>query len=308
MKNTLVLFFFTALLLEACITPYRTVTYMVATRPVYTISPAPQKILLINSCDICAKKFRENKEQLFVSITDDLLDSAAKRIAQKTGISTQPLYGFTNITGNTDSLLTALLLEKNATHAIVISAFDVYFSQTHVEVTKDPNSKSKSRQAFYDIVSDIHFRFYNRDSLIKTMELLTARYHSSRSVASGLLSVGPNVVVQEKDARSISLDNLQQYLNYFFPGQKPRTRTFLGEKGFENMLAAIDKKDYETALLEARLLSTNASKNKAALACYDCAILYEMKGETARALDYLHMALNNYPLQPAYAMLKELEP
>lgn len=308
MKNMLLLYFFTALLQQACITPYRTVTYMVSTQPVYTISPAPQKILLINSCDFCQKKFRENKEALFISITDDLLDSAAKRIQAKTGINTEPLYGFTNTTGNTDSMVRALLIQKNATHAIVISAFDVYFSQTHVEVTKDTYSKSKNRQAFYDIVSDIHFRFYNSDSLIKTMELLAARFHSSRSVASGLLAAGPNIVVQENDARSISLYNLQQYLNYYFPGQKPKTRTFLGEKGFENMLAAIDKKEYETALLEAKLLTTSTSKNKAAFACYNCAILYEMKGQIAYALDYLRLALTHYPLNPAWEMLKELEP
>ena len=294
-------------LLAGCASPYRVITYMVPTKPVYTISPAPQKIAVLNNCDICKKKFRENKEALFISITDDLIDSASKRIHATTGITTEPVFGFTNTAGNMDSAVHILLAQKNATHAIVITAFDVYFSQTHVEVTKDENSKTKSRRAFYDIVSDIHFSFYNSDSVVKKMELLMSRYHSSRSVASGLLSVGPNVVVQENDARSISLDNLQQYLNNYFPGQKSRTRTFLADKGFENMIAAIDNKDYETALLEAKILSTTFTKNKAALACYDCAILYEMKGDTAHALDYLHMALKNYPLQPAFTMLNELE-
>ncbi|MFN8253635.1 MAG: tetratricopeptide repeat protein [Ferruginibacter sp.] len=297
------------LLMQGCFPPSRVLTYMVSTRPVYTLQPVPQKIIFLNSYDIHAKKFRENKEAMFISLADNLLDSAAKRVHQKTGIATEPVFGFTNLTGNADSLIRLLLLQKNATHAIVINSLDVYFSQTHVEVTKDPSLSSKKREAFYDIISDIRFSLYNNDSMIKKIDMLTARYHSSRTVISGLLAAGPNIVVNEKDALSICSDNLQDYLNYYFAGQKSRTRTLLTyDKGFESMIAAVDRMDYDAALAAAKQLTAVPDRYKAAVACYNCAIFYEMRSQIPEALDYLRLALKNYPLQPAIEMKKELEP
>ncbi len=297
------------LLLAGCFPPSRIVTYMVPTKPVYILTPVPQKLIFVNCYDVKGKKFRENKEAMFISLIDNLLDTAAKRVHEKTGIATLPVLGYTDSTKNTDSAMRVMLAQENASYAIVISAIDVYFSQTHVEVTKDPTTKSKHREAFYDIVSDIHFKLYNRDSLVKTMEMLLSRFHSSRSVISGLLAAGPNIVVNEKDALSISLENLQQYLNYYFAGQKQKTRTLLcSEKGFESMIAAVDVHDYEAAFKEAKLLLGNRNNIIAAQAGYDCAVFCEMKGMIPEALDYLRAALKNYALQPAYEMLKELEP
>jgi len=308
MKNIFTAIVIMLLLQSGCVSPSRMVTYLVPTKPVYTLSPAPQKIIIVNSFDVKAKKFRDNKEELFIAIGNELLDSAAGRIHDKTGFITEAVYGYTSIAGNTDSMVHQLLQQKNATHAIIISSYDVYFNQTHVEVTKDAYTKSKNRKAFYDIVSMISFSFYGNDSLPKKIDMAWSRPHSSRTVVSGLLAAGPNVVVQKDDARSISLDNLQQYLNYYFPGQKYKTRTLMAEKGFERMIAAVDNKDYVTALAEAKILTTDASKYKAAMAFYDCAVFYEMKWQTAEALDNLRMSLASFPLQPAKDMLLEIQP
>lgn len=308
MKNLLTILF-AWLLLPGCVPPSRIITYTVPTQPVYHLDPAPQKVIFVNCYDVKAKHFRENKEAMFVSLIDNLLDSAAKRVHRKTGIATMPVFGYTDSLKNTDSAMRALLTKENASHVIVIDAFDVYFNQTHVEVTKDPSTKSKTREAFYDIVSGIHYKLYNRDSLVKPMEMLLSRYHSSRNVISGLLAAGPNLVTNEEDALRISLDNLQQYLNYYFAGQKVKTRTLLcSEKGFEAMIAAVDVRDYEAAFKEAKLLLNNPNNIIVAQAGYDCAVFCEMKGLVPEALDYLRAALKKYALQPAFDMLKELEP
>lgn len=308
MKKIIITVVMMILLQPGCISPSRVMTYLVPTQPVYTLSPAPQKIIIVNCFDAKSKKIRDNKKELFTAIGNELLDSAAGRIHNKTGLVTEVVYEYANTNGNTDSMVHQLMLQKNATHAIIISSYDVYFNQTHVEVTKDTYSKSKKREAFYDIVSMISFSFYGSDSLPKKMEMAWSRPHSSRTVLSGLLAAGPNVVVQKDDARNISLDNLQQYLNYYFPGQKYRTRTLLTEKGFERMIAAVDSKDYVTALAEAKVLTTDASKYKAAMAFYDCAVFYEMRWQTTEALDCLRLSLATYPLQSAKDMLLEIQP
>ena len=143
------------------------------------------------------KKYRDNKEQLFMQLIDTMMYWAAKKIQENAGFETEVIRGYTPANG--DSTIYRLIAEHKATHAINVSNFDVSFEQTRVEVTKD-NSGSKSREAYYDIVADISYSFYAHDSLIKQRDLHQSRFHSSRSVASGLLAAGPNIVVQRDDA------------------------------------------------------------------------------------------------------------
>ncbi len=105
--------------------------------------------------------------------------------------------------------------EHHATHAIVMTSFDVDFDQTDVKVERSVSS-GKSREASYDIISSIHFMFYSGHSLFKELQMKKSTYHSSRSVVSGLLAAGPNVVAQKKDAWNITRANLEDYLNLFF--------------------------------------------------------------------------------------------
>ena len=44
------------------------------------------------------------------------------------------------------------------------------------------------------------------------------------------------------------MDSWQQYLNYFFPGEKMRSRPVFVSKGFEAVGQAISRQDYEAAL------------------------------------------------------------
>ena len=99
--------------------------------------------------------------------------------------------------------------------AIIITAFDVDFTQTNVKVEKNSNG-SKSREAFYDINSAIRLLFYAGDSLLKDLQMTKSAYYGSKNVVSGLLAAGPNVVVQKKDAWRITRSNLDDYLNVFF--------------------------------------------------------------------------------------------
>ena len=230
---------------------------------------------------------------------------AADRITFLTGTPAESIRGYTPTSGNTDSTVSAIIARRGATHAIVIHSFDIYFDQTHVEVTKD-YSGTKNRTAYYDIVADIGFSFFSAHSLIKEMDVHQRHFHSSRSVVSGLLAAGTNVVAKRNDAANIMFATGQEYLRYFFPGEARRTRPLFTGKGFEMVDAAIMKDDYEAALTESLRFMNNPDKAKAAKGSYNCAVLFERKNQQKEALSYLRQSLSLYPLPEARSMLADL--
>ena len=176
------------------------------------LPPGHQTILLLNTLDTRNRKYRENKKELFDRFIDSVLTTASTLIRSRPFISTSVVPGFTDISSK-DSLLYNLMAKHNTTYAIVLDSFNVDFHQTRVDVTKSSNG-SKAREAFYDIVSNLGFSLYSKDSLINHQQVSSERYHSSRNVVSGLLAAGPNVVVQRSDAWVVTERNLRNYLTY----------------------------------------------------------------------------------------------
>ena len=292
------------LLLVSCSAPKNIISYTSRTIPIYAVDPPPQKIILLNNYDVASKKYRDNKEQLFLRLIDTMMYWAGKRINDNTGIETQVIRGYTLANG--DSTIYRLIADHKATHAITVSGFDVSFEQTRVDVTKD-NSGSKSREAYYDIVADISYSLYAQGSLIRQRDLHQSRFHSSRSVASGLLAAGPNVVVQKDDAYRIVMEIWQQYLNYFFPGEKMRSRPVFINKGFEAVGQAISRQDYEAALTESLRFIGDPDKTKAAKACYNCAVFFDRKNQPEEAKKYLRQSLSFATLVEAKQMWYDFE-
>ena len=292
------------LLLASCTTSKNVISYTSRTIPIYAVDPPPQKIILLNNYDVASKKYRDNKEQLFLQLIDTMMYWASKRINDNTGIEAEVVRGYTM--ANSDSSISSLITSHKASHAITVTNFDVSFIQTRVDVTKD-NSGSKSREAYYDIVADISYSFYAHDSLIKQRDLHQSRFHSSRSVASGLLAAGPNIVVKKDDAYRIVMEIWQEYLNYFFPGEKMRSRPLFINKGFDAVGQAISRQDYEAALTESLRFIDDPDKTKAAKSCYNCAVLFERKNQPEEAKKYLRQSLSFATLNEAKQMWNDFE-
>jgi len=291
-------------LLVSCTAPKNMISYTSHTIPIYAVDPPPQKIILLNNYDVAAKKYRDNKEQLFLQLIDTMMYWAGKRINDNTGIETEVVRGYT--LANSDSSISSLIAAHKASHAITVTNFDVSFIQTRVDVTKD-NSGNKRREAYYDIVADISYSFYAHNSLIKQRDLHQSRFHSSRSVASGLLAAGPNIVVKKDDAYRIVMEIWQEYLNYFFPGEKMRSRPIFINKGFEAVGKAISRQDYEAALTESLRFIDDPDKTKAAKACYNCAVFFERKNQPVEAKKYLGQSLSLATLSEAQQMRYDFE-
>ena len=292
------------LFLLSCTAPNKIISYSSRTMPVYSVDPPPQKIILLNNFNVAAKKYRDNKEELFLQLIDTMMYWAAKRIHDDGGIGTEVIRGYTPANG--DSTIYRLIVDHKATHAITVTNFDVFFEQTHVDVSKDNNGK-KSREAYYDILTDINYSFYAADSLIRERDIHHSWYHSSRSVVSGLLAAGPNVVAQRNDAYRMVMNSWQESLDYFFPGEKLRQRPVFSTKEFEAVGQAISKQDYEAALTESLRFINDPEKQKAAKACYNCAVFFERKNQPVEAKKYLRQSLSLVNLNEARQMWLDFE-
>lgn len=295
-------YFFLILLLSSCASQQMMLNYPSGTTPLYPLEPAPQKILFLNHFNVSAQNYRDNKEELFREMIDSLLQESAHRIQNTTGITTVAFKGVT-YSSSADTVL-QLLQQHGATHTIAVTGFIIEFVQTKVDVTKE-NDGSKTREAFYDIRAAMGYTLYGTGGRLRTDDVVRQQFHSSRNVASGLLAAGPNVVVQRRDAYKILFENVHDYLNRFFPGQKTLYRSVFTGKGFETTAAALKRGDYEAALIESMKLTKAADAKTAAMAHYNCAVFFERKNQPAEAKKYLEASLQLAPLAQARNMMMD---
>ncbi|MBK8142447.1 MAG: hypothetical protein IPK57_16705 [Chitinophagaceae bacterium] len=72
------------------------------------------------------------------------------------------------------------------------------------------------------------------------------------------------------------------------------------------MSAAITKFEYDAALTESLRFINDPDKEKAAKACYNCAVFFEQKNQPDEAIKYLRQSLSLFNLQEARWMLASL--
>jgi hypothetical protein len=277
------------LMVSSCVMVH-TLQTRVPTSPVYTVNP--ESMLVLSTFDATAENFRKNKSELFAVLTDKLILDIAADIKTRIGLEPVTVMGLTRMdvfSGSQDSAVVALMEEKNSTDAILITYLNVRFDRTGVEVTRDEDG-SKSREAYYDIVSTVRYHWYTRNGLFLSEEMKITRFHSSRVVFSGLFAAGPNVVKKKKDAFSITEENMHCYLNLFLPGYAPRSRPIYTGREFKLFKLAIDGQDYETALLESIQYIDHPNRKVAARAHYNCAVMYERLGQYDLVKQYLDTA------------------
>lgn len=284
----------TYLILIACESTHVLQT-KIPTTPAYPLFP--DRVLLLNTVDIAGEKYRDGKEELFVQLLDKTLLDLAREIKQRKGIESVILKGFTrteNSALSRDSLIRVLMEDNAVTDAIVITSFDTYFNKNDAEVIELADG-SKSREVKFDIISDIRYLWYNKSGLFRDEKIYVSRYHSSRSVLSGPLAVGPNIVVQQSDAYSITEENTNRYLNMFLPGYEVRSRNVHTGGEFKQVKLAVDAQEIDKALNESKQLVNHPRARVAAKANFNCAVLSESMGLYNLVKAYLIESNRLYP-------------
>jgi hypothetical protein len=165
--------------------------------------------LIINSFDSDAKKWRKNKKELFNDLSIRIKNTLSEEINRRgfrEAVIIEELIE--NSTGQ-DSIYFQLMKSKQASGAIVIKDINVWFEQTGVDVVKE--GKSKSRTAYYDICSEVSYVLYNQSTFEKENAINRCEYFTERSVMSGLLAAGPDIVGKSKHAFNMVEKNAKEY-------------------------------------------------------------------------------------------------
>jgi hypothetical protein len=196
--------------------------------------------------------------------------------------------------------------QQDADYAIVIDSFDVHFLQTHVEVSNSDNDgRSKSREAFYDIVATIGYTMILPDDTREFQGIATRHFHSSRPVISGLLAAGPNIVKNHNDAVAIVEENAESYVRLFLPGFDNYRRKLFSGGPFKDIRNAMAGNDLDKAKSICEKLTESINPLVAAKAYYNLAVLAEH--DHRATLHYLDLSLENGLVQEAMEMRSSLE-
>ncbi len=153
------------------------------------------RILIINAFDASETKARKNKIELFTELADSLKQYLRSEIGHYSAFETEVADELMNDTAG--HILTSLLQKYNCTSAVVIIKLNVYFDQTGVEVTRDYDG-SKSREASYNICSDVQYMYYRNAATAQVFDKKRCDFFTKRSVASGVLAAGPDIVGKSK--------------------------------------------------------------------------------------------------------------
>jgi hypothetical protein len=276
----------------------KTITSTIPTLPTRQFKIPPQKIVVGNAYDITKADVRNNKEQLFGELINLTVRHASNEINRRSEIPASFVEG---LTVRNDSSINALMTEQLASHAIIIKSFNAYFEQTDVVVTE--TESGKNREAFYDIIVDIRYAFHSWSGHQFDTLISVRKFHSSRTVLSGLLAAGPNVVKNSADAADGIYANVDLYLKSFFSGSEQRSRNIYISKDFKAMDNAIKVSDYEKAFEESEKHMTSDKKTIAAMAAYNCAVLLEHLGQYSRVKYYLEESMARQPMPETEVML-----
>ncbi|HET6768845.1 MAG TPA: hypothetical protein VFH08_15645, partial [Chitinophagaceae bacterium] len=157
------------------------------------------RVLIINAYDVQAYDFRKNKKELFAKLADSLKSFLAHEIRRDK--RTEPVIIdslFPSILDST-AVIDSLKNAYQANTVIIIKKLDVFFEQTGVEVTKERDG-SKSREASYDICSEVDYILYESNNEPRHSLARTCEGFGTRNVVSGLFAAGPDIVANRKHA------------------------------------------------------------------------------------------------------------
>jgi hypothetical protein len=167
-------------------------------------------VLVVNACDPGAFHARKKKESLFVEIADSLKNYIADQLQTRYGFTARIIDLPIPDNGNRSTVTDSLIRTYQAGYLVLFDTLDVYFQQTHVDVSGTKGNKE--RVAYYDICADIHYCLFAPGKLLQADLNKTRDFFTSRKVISGLLAAGPDIVGKKKDAFRMADNNAHGFL------------------------------------------------------------------------------------------------
>jgi len=278
------------------------ITTNIKTIPTHPFPNETKLMVLGSNVDVTAESYRKNKELQFVA----LIDTALYWIGES--LNHNNILSFTErderkFIGCDNECQQRFITLNSADYLILINSFKIRFEQTEVQVTE--TESGKSREAFYDIIAEVDYLVRSKDGVTDRYPVEARQFHSSRTVLSGLLAAGPNIVSNQDDALKILSHNVRLFMRNFFPDSDSRIRPLFAGKIFKPMKAFMQMGDTQKALEFCEQQSHQPDRTVAAQSFYNMAVLQEYSGNYLQARDYLMESMNIIPLQEARNMLMD---
>ena len=267
------------------------------------LEPPARHVVVANGFDVDAQSFRDNKEEQFKLLINGALQFMALSIEGHSDIEVNIERDLSIIPGKVDSCMTSLMKMHDANYLVYIERFDIYFNQTDVVVTEDEDGKS--REAYYDIISEIDYNLVARSGGKEFVPINLTSFHSTRNVISGLFAAGPNIVSNHEDAVEMTRLNVNEFLRNYFAGTDERFREISTSGDFGNLEPLLIAKDYQAALAFCEKYTNSPNKKTAARAFHYMAIIAEHMGDFEKTQEYLSRSYRIYRTPEVYAMMED---
>jgi len=177
-------------------------------------SSEPQlRILVVNCFDPASTSFRKNKKELLSEVADSLRFYLLEMIEKSnTGMGSMVDNKFTDLSGSTDRL-DSLRVQQQADFVMAILNVEAEFVKTEVEVERQDDG-SKKRTARYDLCTTINYLLAGKNSTYIERKEMVCEFFTERTVMSGLLAAGPDLVGKHKWVFRAARKNAAAYFDY----------------------------------------------------------------------------------------------
>lgn len=251
------------------------------------------RVLLVSAVNPKKPGLSAKKARAVGQLSDHTLNHL-KVMMSRDSVEAEVIRGYKVDIRRQDSSIRVLTGNGRFTHVLILTSLDVYFETGDVEFV-DNSDGSQSRVTDLNTVAEIGYRFM-RAGASPLDTLVTSRVYFGNRV--GLLSMlTPSITKHMPDAYEAVEWNAEVWGRRFFPWYRNRTREVVGNarwngnKTFLAMSQAIDRKDLERALSEARRQTSNSKRSVASMAYYNCAAICEALGRKQEMLDYLDKSI-----------------
>ena len=171
------------------------------------------KVLVVNGYDPSSTSFRKNKKELLSEVADSLryylMEIIERENAGKVSLAEQRVVPL----GDSTDWLDNLLQQKQTDFVIVILNVEAEFVKTDVEVERQDDG-SKKRTARYDLCSTINYLLAGKKDAYSERKEIVCEFFTERTVMSGLLAAGPDLVGKSKWVFRSVRKNAVAYVDY----------------------------------------------------------------------------------------------
>ena len=280
------------------------VPFTVQRAPEISFSDSITKVLVINRFDVSKVDFmlrKEKKKEVYNRGINSEIGQLLNELESMKGIQlikkSDSLTMARNIRANLDStVLTVgeiqqLASKYNADYILALENYDVGFVQDEVIRTKNSDG-STSRIARYSLAIKSSWVLYDKAGhSFKELHGNASKYHSERSVLSGLLAVGPALGSNTKFVEEVSISAGRRVADYFKAQRVSVDRPLYTDKVLKSSADAIKKGDYRLAQQELEVLAKSSDARISSKAYYNLAVMADLEGNRRSAIDFAELSI-----------------